>query len=94
MLTDVRRDTTRSFSEYGGRRHCLICKQNGENMKRSIAVLACVVFAQFLFTREAVAFPGERIFNKTVHFAYKAGQKIDRHVIQPGRRAVVRHLPG
>jgi len=63
-------------------------------MKRFILIFASVMLTQLSCVREAAAFPGERVLDKTAHFAQKVGQKIDRHVVQPGRRVVARHLPG
>jgi hypothetical protein len=63
-------------------------------MKRSILILACALFAQLVFAQEAAAFPGERLPYRAAHFAQKVAYKIDKHVIQPTRHVVVRHLPG
>ena len=61
---------------------------------KPLVVIACAIFAQFLFVKEAAAFPGERLPYRAAHFAQKVAYKIDKHVIQPSRRVVVRHLPG
>jgi hypothetical protein len=60
-------------------------------MKRVIVIFASAVLTTFLGAQDAVAFPGERVFAKTTHFAHKAAYKINEHVVQPARRVVVRH---
>jgi hypothetical protein len=62
-------------------------------MKRIILAVVSVIAAQFLFTPDAVAFPGERMPYRVAHFARKVVYKVDRHVVHPAHRVVVRHLP-
>jgi len=77
--------------EYGRRDACLIYKEKGEKMKRSIAVLACAVLAPFLLAQEAGAFPGERVLDKTAQVAHRVAYGFNRHVVQPAKRVVERH---
>ena len=77
--------------EYFRRGPCLIYKEKGEKMKRSIAIIACVVLTPFFFAQEASAFPGERILYRTAHVAHRVAYGFNRHVVQPARRVVVRH---
>ena len=60
-------------------------------MKRSILVLVCVAAVQFGLAQSTVAFPGERIPYRAAHFAHRVAYKIDKHVIEPPRRFIVRH---
>jgi hypothetical protein len=62
-------------------------------MKKFILIMLCAVAGQFLVLPEAAAVPGERMPYRTAHFARKVAYKIDRHVVHPARRVIVRHLP-
>ena len=62
-------------------------------MKRYILAFACAIVAQFLVTPEATAFPGERMPYRAAHFAHRVVYSIDRHVVRPARRVIVRHTP-
>jgi hypothetical protein len=77
--------------EYGRRDACLIYKEKGEKMKRSLAIFACLALTPFFFAQEAGAFPGERVLNGTAHVAHRVAYGFNRHVVQPARRVVVRH---
>ena len=61
-------------------------------MKRSIAIFACAVLAQFFLAQGAGAFPGERVFAKTTHVAHKAAYKINQHVVHPVTHGIARRL--
>lgn len=61
-------------------------------MKWYTAILAACMMAIFLFAQTAAAFPGERILNRTAHFAHKVAYKVDNHVIHPVTHGIKRHL--
>lgn len=61
-------------------------------MKRYIAILAVAVVGIFVGTQNAAAFPGERVLNRTSHFAHKVAYKVDNHVVHPVTHGIARHL--
>ena len=63
-----------------------------ERRRRYTAILAAAVVAIFLCTQNAGAFPGERIFNRTAHFAHTVAYKVDNHVVHPVTHGIKRHL--
>jgi len=68
------------------------CHAEPEQRRKCIAILAAAVVAIFLCTQNAAAFPGERIFNRTAHFAHKVAYKVDNHVVHPVTHGIKRHL--
>jgi hypothetical protein len=68
-------------------------KEKGENMKRSIAILASAVLATFLCAQNAAAFPGERMPYRAAHFAHKVAYHINYHVVHPVRHGIAHRLP-
>jgi len=60
-------------------------------MKRSILILVCTACA-FLFANGAVAFPGERIPYRAVHFAHRVASKVDTHVVHPVTHGIKRRV--
>ena len=61
-------------------------------MKTSL-IAFCVATMLFVLPESASAGPVRFVANRTAHFIHKAGQKIDQHVIRPGRRVIVNHTP-
>lgn len=61
-------------------------------MKRYTAILAASVIGIFLCAQNAAAFPGQRVLNRTAHFAHKVAYKVDQHVIHPVAHGVARRL--
>ena len=62
-------------------------------MRPYVLVLAAIVAGNFLWSSNAAAFPGERMPYRAAHFAGRVVHNVDRHVIQPTRRAIVNHAP-
>ena len=61
-------------------------------MKRYVAILAGAALTIFVCAQNAAGFPGERILNRTAHFAHKVAYKVDSHVIHPVTHGVARRL--
>jgi len=61
-------------------------------MKRYVAIFAAAVLGLFIGVQNATAFPGERILNRTAHFAHKVAYKVDNHVVRPVTHGVARRL--
>jgi hypothetical protein len=61
-------------------------------MKRYLTVLAVPAVALLLCSQDAAAFPGERVFNRTAHFAHRVAYKIDNHVVYPVTHGIARRL--
>jgi hypothetical protein len=68
-------------------------QKRGEKMKNPIMSIICAATASVLLAQTTSAGPVTFVVEKTAHFVHKAGQKIDQHVIEPGRRAIVNHTP-
>jgi hypothetical protein len=61
-------------------------------MKRYVAIFAAAVLALFVCAQNAAGFPGERILNRTGHFAHRVAYKVDNHVVHPVTHGIARHL--
>jgi hypothetical protein len=61
-------------------------------MKRYFAMFAAAVAALLVCAQNAAGFPGERIFDRTAHFAHRVAYKVDNHVIHPVTHGIGRHL--
>lgn len=64
-------------------------------MKIPIVATATAVTGLLLVAqpREASAGPVTFVVAKTTNLVHRAAYRIDRHVIEPGRRVIVRHTP-
>lgn len=62
-------------------------------MKTVMIATFCAVMALVLQPQTSSAGPVSFVVHRTAHFVHKAGQKIDQHLIRPGRRAIVNHTP-
>lgn len=63
-------------------------------MKIPISARLVVLLIAWLFLAQPVsAGPVSFVVDRTAHFMHKAASKIDSHVIEPGRRAIVNHTP-
>lgn len=63
-------------------------------MKISIIGRVAAVFIALTSLAQPVsAGPVTFAIDRTAHFVHKAAYKIDQHVIEPGRRAIVNHTP-
>ena len=61
-------------------------------MKRYLTIPAAAVLAVFLCAQSAAGFPGERILNRTAHFAHRVAYKVDNRVIHPVTHGIARRL--
>ena len=61
-------------------------------MKRYVAVFTAALLAMFLCAQNAAGFPGERVLNRTAHFAHRVAYKIDNHVVHPVTHGISRRL--
>jgi hypothetical protein len=59
-------------------------------MRNSLTAF-CVAATLFVLPQSASADPVRFVVNRTAHYVHKAGQKIDRHVIRPGKRVIANH---
>ena len=62
-------------------------------MKKSLIAIFCAATALFLLPQTSSAGPVTFVVHRTAHFVHKAGQKIDQHIIEPGKRVIANHTP-
>jgi hypothetical protein len=62
-------------------------------MKTYLIAAVYAASALFLLPQTTSAGPVTQVAHRTAHFANKAGQTLDRHLIKPARRVIVNHTP-
>jgi hypothetical protein len=64
------------------------------NVKKTIVGIVCVAVAPFLLAQPTEAGPVKWAVNKASTVAHRAGHQIDKNLVQPSRRVIVRHTRG